>query len=875
MSGLTTNATVGTPFVENKSATPATLTVNGSSTNTYAGALQDSAGGGALSLTKSGAGTLKLGGANTYTGATTIGAGTLQFAQEASLYNNNHANWTVAKLVVNSGATAAFNVGGTGEFTASDIQTLSSLGTAMGGFKSGSTLGLDTTDAAGGEFDYASVIANPNAGANTLGLTKLGGGTLQLSGSNTFTGGVTVANGTLQVGDNAALGSGPLSFSGSSAAIAASGGPRVISNPVNLGTGFLVVGSNDLTFTSPITLTLTTIIKPFGTGITTLSGNISESGTRELFFNGPGTVRLSGNNTFSGGVSLSGTTLLIDHASALGTGGLSLNGTLDDEGGPLTINPVVDILNGVVDGSNDIQFSQWEIGASSTLTKNGTGTLTLGSFVDQGISQAIGFVVNSGTVRLPTSLPITSFVRLTTVTVNNSATFDLNGLVLGIDNLQLSGSSVNASGELHFSDSQPEQVTTLASAQTAIISTHLFLASNQVFNIADGPAALDLDVPATLSDSVLGPSTLTKTGAGTLRLSGANTFTGGVTVNAGTLLVANSSALGIPNVLTINGGAVDLGTFTSATSHVNLNAGSLSMTGNLTIGSSGLAGQNINLDATKSLTVSGTTTIDPSGTITVSGGTFNTGALAGAAAFTFMNGTLGITGSGGLTIGNGNLTGASFSLGASDHLNVTNLLHIAGTGRLTNPGGNATVGNMLIDNGGRWTVTDGAQSVGTGLVNHGTLVLVDTTINGPVNTPAGSTVTVVGGVTFNQLVSGAGQFFGPGTTTFNGGYSPGDSPATVTFQGGVTLGGSNVLNIEFGGTAPNSQFDQVHAAGQLSLGGTLQVSLINGFMPVVGNSFDILGFVPKLVFDVYETSRMLGWKFCFPPWRAYRWLVCY
>src|SRR5207245_1677984 len=99
---------------------------------------------------------------------------------------------------------------------------------------------------------------------------------------------------------------------------------------------------------------------------------------------------------------------------------------------------------------------------------------------------------------------------------------------------------------------------------------------------------------------------------------------------------------------------------------------------------------------------------------------------------------------------------------------------------------------------------DGVQSVGTGLVNHGTLVLIDSTINGPVNSPAGSAVNVIGNVAFNQLVSGAGQFFGSGTAIFNGGYSPGDSPAAINFQGGVTLGAANTLTIDVGGTTPGN-----------------------------------------------------------------------
>ena len=96
-----------------------------------------------------------------------------------------------------SGETAAFHVGGTGEFTAANIDTLKAVGTSTGGFRTGSTIGLDTTNAAGGNFTYTSTIANPNAGANVLGLAKLGGNTLTLTRASTYTGGTTVNAGTL------------------------------------------------------------------------------------------------------------------------------------------------------------------------------------------------------------------------------------------------------------------------------------------------------------------------------------------------------------------------------------------------------------------------------------------------------------------------------------------------------------------------------------------------------------------------------------------------------------------------------------------------------------------------------------------------------
>jgi autotransporter-associated beta strand protein len=164
--------------------------------------------GGAFAVTKLGGKTLTLSGANTYTGATTVQAGTLQLAQEVSLYDDNYTGWRSSdSITVASGATLALNVGGPGEFTSYDIQLLGSVGSP------GSYLGLDTTNAAGGNFTCFTI--GIGIGNNPIGLVKLGTNTLTVEGVTTYTGGTTVQAGTLLISTPGALpANGPVTIAG-------------------------------------------------------------------------------------------------------------------------------------------------------------------------------------------------------------------------------------------------------------------------------------------------------------------------------------------------------------------------------------------------------------------------------------------------------------------------------------------------------------------------------------------------------------------------------------------------------------------------------------------------------------------------------------
>ncbi len=183
------------------------LTINGTGNLSISGTFANNSASGDSQVLYQGTGTLSISGTSTYTGKTTIGSGAtaskVQFAKQVSLYNNGSAlAWSTSAFRVNAGATMAFNVGGTGEFTSADIGTLSALNSATGGFTNGAILGLDTTNAGGGVFTLSNAIGLNRA---AQGLIKLGSGTLDLAApagntiSTTTAGTTTVAAGKLRI----------------------------------------------------------------------------------------------------------------------------------------------------------------------------------------------------------------------------------------------------------------------------------------------------------------------------------------------------------------------------------------------------------------------------------------------------------------------------------------------------------------------------------------------------------------------------------------------------------------------------------------------------------------------------------------------------
>jgi autotransporter-associated beta strand protein len=209
--------------VTNGGAANRTLTTGGDNTSTaFSGVIQDGAAG-ATNLAKAGTGTFTLSGANTYTGTTTISAGTLQIGNggttgtigtgnivdNAALVFNRSDTLTVGGTISGSGSLTQAGTGTltlTGNNTYTGITTISAGTLQIGnGSTSGNIVG-DIVNNAALVFNRSNASTYGGVISGTGSVTKIGGGTRTLTGTNTYSGGTTINAGTLAVSSDASLG---------------------------------------------------------------------------------------------------------------------------------------------------------------------------------------------------------------------------------------------------------------------------------------------------------------------------------------------------------------------------------------------------------------------------------------------------------------------------------------------------------------------------------------------------------------------------------------------------------------------------------------------------------------------------------------------
>ncbi|CAN5488768.1 hypothetical protein BH09VER1_BH09VER1_50340 [soil metagenome] len=539
----------------------ATLTTNSSKNGIFAGNLGDAAG--SLAFTKAGTGVLTLSGSNYYSGGTLLSAGGL---------NISNANALGTAAITISGAISLDNTSGG---TLVLVQNNDQYWNANFTFKGSDALDLGTGAVLLSAGRTVTVMSSTltvggriSGSTSTTGLAKSGTGTLLLTGDNTYGGVTTISAGTLQLGnggttgllaagaivdagtlvvnhrDNVVLdnsirgagkvvqaGTGMLTLSGTnsySGGTILNNGTLLLGNAKALGaaTGDLTVNDGTLNLNGQsIAVGLLSgssglVINNSGTA--TLKTNSSKSGVfsgvlkdgpGSLIFAkaGAGTLTLSGSNTYSGGTVLSAGGLNLANANAIGTGVLTISGaaTLDNLSGSavtlVTNNAQQWNANFTFKGSNDL-----DLGSGSVAMK-GTRTLTV-----ENHSLTIGGVISGDTA----STGLTKSGTGTLVLTNNNT---------------YTGVTTISAGKLQIGAGN-----TLGSLSSSSIVNNGVLALNGNF---------------TYDKVISGKGGLQVNGPGAVVLSGANTYSGGTVMNAGSIYVTSDKALGTGN-LTLNDGVI-------------------------------------------------------------------------------------------------------------------------------------------------------------------------------------------------------------------------------------------------------------------------------------------------------------------------------
>ena len=572
----------------------------------------------ATNLTKSNGGRWILAGDNTYTGVSSITLGNLNI-RHANALGATIAGTTVSNngqlelegsaisfgaeaLTLGSGTSGTAmlrNVSGSntwnGAITATTVVGTANLariqseaGTlTLAGGMSGAGADNSFVLQGAGNIDVTGIVS----GAIRMNCGSSGAGVRSLSNANTYSGNTTVGGGVLRLNNATAIPGG----------IATTGG----SSNISIGAGILGLGNNDLT-------------RPLGLGIDQIQLTASNAGfaaygaDRSVNLGGASAAVTFGDTGFFFGVTGSPTLVL---------GAPSATHTLDFQ------NPIV--LAGIrffrVDNGSatvDARLSG-AITGPTTFSKAGAGTLEL---TNTGNAWTGITFIDSGSLRLGAAdvLPSTAVEIKRAAGTDSPPSLDLNGFSETIGGLSLGSLTTDATNvgqtvSIVNSGSGSPVLTLTGTFQyragsvgfengQATISANMNTgASNRNLTIGDGSASVDMLISGVLSGAGNG---FNKAGAGVLVISGANTYTGPTAIGTGTLRLGAANTLPDTSAISLNGGMLDVSTFTDTTGTLDANA----------------AGATINLGSGGALAFAASSAIDwTGGTLNITG-TFVPGA---------------------------------------------------------------------------------------------------------------------------------------------------------------------------------------------------------------------------------------------------------
>ena len=762
-----------------------------SNTLTIGSNIVDNSGSG---LATAGPGNIVLSGQNSYTGKTSVGSGTVQFTKENSLYNNTPASWTASNIGVNGGATLGLNVGGSGEFTASDVATLSALGTTTGGLRNGSTLALDTTNAAGGVFALTSPITNTNSGANLINLNKIGVNTLQLAaGPNTYTGTTTVSKGTLQLtGNNSLTGNTVVTLANdATATFDLNGNNTTIGGLTGGGTtgGKVSLGTGNLTVVSPSNATYAGSFTSAGGGV---NFNLGALGSNAV------TQTLTGGGSTAGNLTVANGTVVLAPAAATTWGSASSNMVIAPGNGSssvLTVGANANVVSQYImvggDPATDAFNNFNNFNGGSGLSTGGIGTFN----VNASSSHVTAQTLYIGTMAR-VSAATTTTVNIGSTSPDASPIVELTGTV--IPAYGISGAGGDQSGKSF--------AITMATNQN----------DNGVLNIAGANTQVKIENGSSI---IMGrfyaqTATITQSGGNVTFYSDAGTTVGGTgalifdtdnpTGNAQNFRYnLNGGTLTVPQVLNAN--AFSLATTANPTAALVLNGGTLAAAAHAGdfIGDfiTGTANGYAAPPAVRIGTNGGT--IETNGaTVQINAGIFHD---PNAAA---VDGGLTIKSSvpGGVLVLNPSFTNANTAAGAQISANTFNgpVNIVSGTLQTQKVGALAGSSLLTVGANGKFDVSvmPGAPSLPAKLTLSGTGHVVGSFFHTtPTSVITGGGVGTVGTLTFDNTLDLAGGVLRADLDQTATSYDK----IVVSQNGGFGASGSpggSVVDIEFTGTLP-------------------------------------------------------------------------